>query len=73
MILSFINIRKVLREELKASGFARGYQHFPQDLANVNEWRIMFDPSIDNICLCYYLLSRLFLKSDTCDMSNTCI
>ena len=23
------------------------YQHFPWDLANVNEWKIMFDPSID--------------------------
>ena len=41
MILSFINIRKVPRE-----GFALGFQHFPRDLANVNEWKIMFDPSI---------------------------
>ena len=37
MILSFINIRKV---------FAFGFQHFPCDLADVNEWKIMFDPSI---------------------------
>ena len=37
MILSFTNIRKVPREVLKTSGFAR-------DLANVNEWKIMFDP-----------------------------
>ena len=30
--------------------FARslGFQHFPRDLANVNEWKIMFDPSITN-------------------------
>ena len=28
------------------NGFALGFQHFPQDLANVNEWKIMFDPSI---------------------------
>ena len=34
MILSFINIRKVPREMLKTEG----------DLANVNEWKIMFDP-----------------------------
>ena len=27
--------------------FALGFQHFPGDLANVNEWKIMFDPSID--------------------------
>ena len=48
MILSFINIRKVPREalRLKTSGFALGFQHFPRDLANVNEWKIMFDPSI---------------------------
>ena len=45
MILSFINIRKVPREVLKTSDFALGYQHFPRDLANVNEWKIMFVPS----------------------------
>ena len=47
MILSFINIRKVPREVLNTSGFALGFQHFPQDIANVNEWIIMFDPSIN--------------------------
>ena len=31
--------------KLKTSGFALGFQHFPRDLANVNEWKIMFDPS----------------------------
>ena len=49
MILSFINIRKVPREMLKTSGFALGFQHFPRDLANVNEWKIMFDPYINKI------------------------
>ena len=44
MNLSFINIRKVPREMLKTSGFALGFQHFPRDFANVNEWKIMFDP-----------------------------
>ena len=48
MILSFINIRKVPREMLKTSGFALGFQHLPRDLANVNEWKIMFDPYINN-------------------------
>ena len=56
--LSFINIRKVPREvlktegevarssgRLKTEGFALGFQHFPRDLANVNEWKIMFNPS----------------------------
>ena len=47
MILSFINIRKVPREMLKTPGFALGFQHLPQDLANVNEWKIMFDPYFD--------------------------
>ena len=46
MILSFVNIRKVPREMLKTSGFALGFQHLPRDLANVNEWKIMFDPYI---------------------------
>ena len=36
MILSFISIRKVPR---------KGFQHFPRVLANVNKWKIMFDPS----------------------------
>ena len=40
MILSLINIRKVPGEMLKTEGEARGFQHFPQDLANVNEWKI---------------------------------
>ena len=31
---------------LKTSGFALGFQHFPRDLPNVNEWKIMFDPLI---------------------------
>ena len=43
MILSFINIRKVPREMLKTTSFALGFQHLPQDLANVNELKIMFD------------------------------
>ena len=35
----FINIRKVPREVLKTEGEARGIQHLPRDLANVNEWQ----------------------------------
>ena len=31
---------------MKTSGFAPDFQHFPRDLANVNDWKIMFDPSI---------------------------
>ena len=33
----FINIRKVPRELLKTEDEARGIQHLPRDLANVNE------------------------------------
>ena len=46
MILSFINIRKVPWEMLNTSAFALGFQHLPRDLANVNEWKIMFDSYI---------------------------
>ena len=49
MILSFTNIRKVLRQVLKTSGYALG---LPRDLANVNEWKTMFDP--------YIVVSRLW-------------
>ena len=44
MILLFIDISKVPREELKTLGFALSFQHFPWDLAKVNEWKIIFDP-----------------------------
>ena len=33
-------------EILKTFGFDLGCQHFPQDIADVNKWKIMFDPSI---------------------------
>ena len=46
MILSFVIICKVPREMLKTLGFALSFQHLPWDLANVNEWKIMFDPYI---------------------------
>ena len=47
----FINIRKVPREVLKPKprevlkieGEAQGFQHFPSDLANDNDIKIMFD------------------------------
>ena len=46
MILSYINIHKVPWEMLKTSGFFLGFQHLPRDLANVDEWKIMFDIKI---------------------------
>ena len=37
--------KKKTSGRLKTSGYALGFQHFSRDLANVNEWKIMFDPS----------------------------
>ena len=66
---------------LKTSGFALGFQHFPRDLANVNEWKIMFDPSnnvskdadeiakrVKQVYLPWSFLIVLFLAS--CDISS---
>ena len=47
MILSFINIRKVPQIVLKKPGFTLGFLHFPPDLENVNEWKIIFYPIIE--------------------------
>ena len=59
MILSFIKIR-----------FALGFQHFPRDFANVNEWKIMFDPSIGMLLFFHEeplsLLSRVMSLEKTC-------
>ena len=50
---------KVPREVLKTLGFVLGFQHFPRDLADVNEWKIMFDPSIHHACLLTYNLNKI--------------
>ena len=57
MILSFINIRLVPGGVLRTSGYALGFQHFPRDLVNVNEWKVIFDPYIDDIIF----FSKLFV------------
>ena len=41
MILSFVT----------EGGVENGFQHLPRDLANINEWKIMFDPYI---MACFY-------------------
>ena len=46
MIVLITCKNQVPREVLKTSGFAHSFQHFPLVLANVNKWKIMFDPSI---------------------------
>ena len=33
-----------IREVGKNLGYVLGFQHSPRDLANVNEWQIIFDP-----------------------------
>ena len=45
MILSFQHLQGP-SGRLKTLGYTFGFQHFPLELANVNEWKIMFDPSI---------------------------
>ena len=44
MVFQCINIRQVPWEVLKTAAFGLGFQHLPWDLANVNAWKIMFDP-----------------------------
>ena len=44
MVFQCINIRQVPREVLKTAAAGLGFQHLPRDLANVNAWKIMFDP-----------------------------
>ena len=54
----FINIRQVPRGVLKTEGVAFGFQHSPRDLANVNEWEIMFD----HYNLSLTIVVRLFIR-----------
>ena len=49
MVFRCINIRQVPKEVLKTKAFGLGLQHLPQDLANVNAWKNMFDPYIANV------------------------
>ena len=46
MVFQCINIRQVPKEVLKTAASGLGFQHLPQDLANVNAWKTMFDPYI---------------------------
>ena len=44
MVFQCIKIRQVPWEVLKTEASGLGFQHFPQDLVNVNAWKTMFDP-----------------------------
>ena len=46
MFFQCINIRQVPWAVLKTTAFGLSFQHLPWDLANVNAWKIMFDPYI---------------------------
>ena len=48
---------------LKTSGYTLGFQHSPRDLANVNEWKIMFDPYIE---IKYVLYKCIFQRKNIC-------
>ena len=47
MVFQCIYICLVPWEVLKNAAFGLGFQHLPQELANVNAWKTMFDPYID--------------------------
>ena len=49
MVFQCINIRQVPREVLKTAALGLYFQHLPRDLANVNAWKIMFDPYIEAV------------------------
>ena len=51
MVFQCINIHQVPWKVLKTVAFGLGFQHLPQDLANVNAWKTMFDPYIENSVL----------------------
>ena len=40
-----------------------GFQHFPRDLADVNEWKFMFDPSSDRDIVKVNLVARILALS----------
>ena len=55
--------------------FARslGFQHFPLDCANINEWKIIFDPSIEMLKFLFNLIFNTLshLESDLHAGANT--
>ena len=48
MVFPCINIRQVPLELLKTAASGLGFQRLPQDLANDNAWKTMFDPYSTN-------------------------
>ena len=59
MILSYINIPKVQWEVLKTENLRFStLPSGPWPLANVNEWKIMFDPSIVLVFVSFFVFTR---------------
>ena len=44
MVFQCMNIHQVPREVLKTEASGLGFQHLPQDLANVNAWKTCLIP-----------------------------
>ena len=57
MVFQCINICQVPREVLKTVASSLGFQHLPQDLANVNTWKTMFDSYI----IIYYFSIKTYV------------
>ena len=60
MFFQCINIRLVPWEVLKTAAFGLGFQHLPQNLANVNAWKNMFDPYINTLAQDKMIILLLF-------------
>ena len=65
MFFQCINIRQVPWEVLKTAAYGLGFQHLPQDLANVNAWKTMFDPYIQ-VSFGNVLVTSLGKSSQVC-------
>ena len=64
MILSLTFARSLGKFE--NLGLRPQFQHFPRDLANNNEWKIMYDPSIETLKTVLFpiILLLIYIKMD---------
>ena len=61
MVFQCVNIRQVNWEVLKTAVSGLGFQQLPRDLANVNAWKTMFEPYINEKYTDYLLFNRVQL------------
>ena len=64
MVFQYINICQVPWEVLKTAASGLGFQHLPQDLANVNAWKTMFDPYSVNV-------NKFFWPADSANLNKS--